>query len=266
MCPVYIATAAHPCRPPRASSAASKAATRALAAIQTSAALRSHVCIAAAPQLPAHFSALRSASAPSLLAIWFVASRSTAPAPLEAALLLVAACACEASPTRGSLVTCRVVTRDPFPWPGDAAPATCHAASTRLAAIACASQSALRHPPFVRRSSSARASTALQPAASLDLCASPPSCGQQPHRALLQASSAARQPLVWPACAPRLPSSQPLAPDPLRISRAAPACSYRRSSAVCLPAGMPACAPPCCHCRSMRQMPRASVRSTACIH
>jgi hypothetical protein len=29
---------------------------------------------------------------------------------------------------------------------------------------------------------------------------------------------------------------------------------------------MPACAPPCCHCRSMRQMPRASVRSTACIH
>jgi hypothetical protein len=29
---------------------------------------------------------------------------------------------------------------------------------------------------------------------------------------------------------------------------------------------MPACASPCCLCRSRRQMPRASVRSTACIH
>jgi len=262
MCPVYIATAAHPCRPPRASSAASKAATRALAAIQTSAALRSHVCIAAAPQLPAHFSALRSASAPSLLAIWFVASRSTAPAPLEAALLLVAACACEASPTRGSLVTCRVVTRDPFPWPGDAAPATCHAASTRLAAIACASQSALRHPPFVRRSSSARASTALQPAASLRFATVVRAAA--PSRA--SPSVLRRSPAPGLACV-RAPAALVAAPcDPLRISRAAPACSYRRSSAVCLPAGMPACAPPCCHCRSMRQMPRASVRSTACIY
>ncbi len=171
------------------------------------ASIRSRVCVAAAPQLPAHFSALRSASAPSLLVSWSIASRSTAPAPLEAALLLVAACASEASPTRGSLVTCRVVTRDPFPWPGDAAPATCHVATTRLAAIACASQSALRHPPFARRSCSARASTALQPAASLRRATVVR--GQQPHRALLQAPSAARQPQLWPACAPRLPSSQP---------------------------------------------------------
>ena len=39
---------------------------------------------------------------------------------------------------------------------------------------------------------------------------------------------------------------------------AAPACSYRRPSAACLPTGVPACAPPCCHCRSTTKAPDVS--------